>query len=658
MSIANVDEVGGKHGSQAPARTHPAAPGAMPRRDFLKLSGGATTALLATQFLGVATPTATAAPLPNRKNLILILTDQERAVMWFPPDWEAANLPTLTRLKSNGLTFSRAFTCSAMCSPARNTLLTGLFPAQHRAPDTLTEGFQQSPVERQLDPALPNLATCLSEAGYDVVYKGKWHLSKAVQSATGSVIEDDITRYGFHGWDAPDAGGDTAIAGFGGGTANHDARFIDDAVAFLQDRLLHPSTRPFCLVVSLVNPHDLLGYPRSYSAGGYSDDPWLNPTTPAIPLPPTVDEDLRRAKKPTAHLQILNSLAAGLGTLLTPAAQTNYLNFYGNLMRKVDGQIGKLLAVFDNGGAAGLQLLSDTLIIRTADHGENGLCHGGLRQKTFVCYEETLRVPLVWSNPQLYPSAQTTSALISHVDILPTLCALTGVPNWASKGFKGVDHSSIVLNPAAPPLQDYVLFTFDDIYAGTDQALSPSGLVDPPNRIQMIRTTDFKYARYTDGAGVAAEQGEFYDLRPSGGDYDATYGLPLELRNLSTWAVASFPNPPTLTAAQTSARTQLARDLAAAATSRLQPRSANAPVAPENLDLAVVRYSDAGGAHTRVQLTFLSRADETYQVQSSTDLLTWSDLEAPIMGNNGPILRHYELVEPKAFYRLQWAAAR
>jgi hypothetical protein len=236
------------------------------------------------------------------------------------------------------------------------------------------------------------------------------------------------------------------------------------------------------------------------------------------------------------------------------------------------------------------------------------------------------------------------------------ICDLTGVPNWAAKGFKGVSYSSIVMNPASPPVQDYVLFTFDDIYAGTDPANSPQGLVAPPNRLQMIRTADYKYVRYHDGGGGTSEQSEFYDLQSDGGDYDTTYGLPLEMRNLSTWAVNNFPIPPSLTLEQVRARNDLTNNLAAVAASRLQPRSANAPVPPEQLKLAVVRYSDLGGAHLKVQITFLSRADETYQVQKSNNLVDWPDLGDSIVGNNGPILRSYDMSEGKAFYRIQWAA--
>lgn len=71
------------------------------------------------------------------RNVIVFMTDQERATQHFPLDWEAQNLPGMTRLKQNGLTFNKAYTCAAMCSPARTTLMTGYFPAQHGVKYTL-----------------------------------------------------------------------------------------------------------------------------------------------------------------------------------------------------------------------------------------------------------------------------------------------------------------------------------------------------------------------------------------------------------------------------------------------------------------------------------------------------------------------------------------
>jgi len=98
-------------------------------------------------------------------NVVLFITDQDRALQHFPPGWAERNLPGLTRLQRHGVTFNHAFTNSCMCSPARATLMTGYFPAQHGVKYTLEldmpaeDGYPQ--VVMPLDYA--NLASVMSE---------------------------------------------------------------------------------------------------------------------------------------------------------------------------------------------------------------------------------------------------------------------------------------------------------------------------------------------------------------------------------------------------------------------------------------------------------------------------------------------------------------
>lgn len=622
------------------------------RRGFLKTIGGATALASTCGFVQI--PSARAQSGSPRRNLILILTDQERAIQWFPTNWAETHLPNYTALRNSGVHFDRCCTNAAMCSPARNTIFTGLFPAQHESFDTLTEGFQQSETEHQLDPTLPNLATCLKAGGYEVVYKGKWHLSKGVEGCDDTHINDNIARYGFDLWNPPDAGQDVKIENYGGGTANNDHRTIDDAIAYLEEKAANPGDKPFCLVVSLVNPHDVLGYPGNQGAGGYTAADLLGD----LDLPPTVAENLLNNFKPTCQQGILLRLV-GLGPLPTDQTKRNYLNFYGNLIKLVDGEIGRLLAVFNSSPGGGV-LRDNTWIVRTSDHGEMGMCHGGMRQKAFNCYEETVRVPLIWSNPVDFPVGRVSSELVSHVDFLPTVCAMLNIPGWAGYGFAGVDYSSLILNAAAAPVQDYILFTFDDIWSGQDAAGNPQGVVPPPNRIQMMRTKTHKFARYFDSQGVQGDQGEFYDLSPlslGGTDVDPVSGEPVELRNLSTWAegLRIITGQATLaTPGQALERQSMADSLQQAVAARLQPRPEGTPVPPENFQTRTVSWNDGGVMQSAIEVSWLSRSTTQYQLQQSIDGLTWTNVGEAILGNNGPIL----LCQPASTldYRIAWSA--
>jgi choline-sulfatase len=72
--------------------------------------------------------------LGNQPDMVLIITDEQRATQHFPPGWEEQNLPTLTFLKKNGFSFDRAFCNTCMCSPSRATLFTGIYPANIKFP--------------------------------------------------------------------------------------------------------------------------------------------------------------------------------------------------------------------------------------------------------------------------------------------------------------------------------------------------------------------------------------------------------------------------------------------------------------------------------------------------------------------------------------------
>ncbi len=633
------------------------------RRTFLKtIAKAGAAATIGQPLFNVFVPSARAAanaplsipPATSGMNLILFITDQEREPQWFPPGWAESNLPATTSLRANGVSFSRAFTNSCMCTPARNCLFTGLFPAQHRSVDTLSEGFPNSPTQHQLDPSLPNLATVLKAAGYEVVYKGKWHLSTPVKGVDGEVLHDDISRYGFDEWNAPDAGQDVKIENYGGGLGNHDTRYTNDAIAYLENKRDNPGGKPFCLVISLVNPHDVLGYPGNVGIDGYSPADLLGD----LELPPTVHENLLANHKPTCQRELL-FLLNGLGALVTDAQRKAYLNFYGNLMKLVDGHLQRILDVFD--GPGGEALRANTLIVRTSDHGEMGMAHGGLRQKTFNAYEETIRVPLIWSNPELFPEGRVCPHLVSHVDFLPTVCALLGVPDPSSYQFAGVDYSSLILDPEAGPVQDYVLFTFDDVYAGqSSEGTDGNGIVNPPNRLQMIREAHYKYVRYYDGEGVAPDQQEFYDLRPAalgGTDTDAATGEPVEMRNLSVWAEAlrvAHEQETLATEAQKIKRTQMMQRLDQVVAERLQSRPVTAPVKAEDVTIRTVSAIVEGTGETEdfIELKFFSRWGSTYQLQRSTGLQDWTNVGEPVAGNNGPILLSEPLTDDRAFYRV------
>jgi choline-sulfatase len=476
-----------------------------------------------------------------------------------------------------------------MCSPSRATLFTGRYPAEHGVTLTLTAAdlkprlrntpsvlgtmaglmrtgeaprgrltrafvrglFQAGPKsggEPVLPTEIPGLARLLAARGYHVAYRGKWHLTHplgteeetGLLSGWGPADAERLERdYGFLGWEPPDAGENAKARNFGGGNAGTlglgwDEEYTRQAEGFLTAPEL---PEPFCLIVSLVNPHDVLGYPASHLRGGYGPDEFRGL---GVGLPPTEEEDL--SGKPGAHALMKLGVNAYLGPLKTRSQKLDYVNFYAHLHRLVDGKIGRVLAALGD-PADPESLRSRTVVVRTSDHGEMGLSHGGLRQKMFNVYEETIHVPLVVSNPVLFPEPARTPALASLVDLLPTILSLAsaGARDGGREGLRGrdlspviashaaperealgrvpVDLSGIVEHPEpAPSVQDAVHFSFDDHQAAT----SLQDTTGQPDRVRCIRTARHKYAFYFDPNGRAAPEYELYDLERD----------PHEVRNL------------------------------------------------------------------------------------------------------------------------------
>ena len=481
--------------------------------------------------------------MPRKPNFMIVITDQQSGHPYWPEGWEEKNLPAMRRLKENGITFNRAYTNSCTCSPARVTLLTGLYPAQHGVTEVLEFdnvqrvvsdliGDQGNPVsnlalnvkerrQRAMPSNVQNLAKVLRTAGYNVIFKGKWHLTKPANWVTDAEKQIDqkywtrvdaqqlAERYGFDGWTWPDAGDNLAIENMGAGSTKNDQRYVDgrgqaakygevpyeilepaSVVHFLKT---YDSDKPFCLIVSLVNPHDVLAYPAIYQSAGYDDADFQD-----LPIdrPPTWNEDL--STKPHAQAEFRKLANQGnfqIGPDDTDL-QLGYCRFYAYLCKHVDQQILQVLQALDASRHA-----DDTVVVRISDHGD--MSHGLQRQKMFNMYEETLNVPFVISNPNLFKHCRgaRTDSLVSLIDLLPTLANLAEVPDLDRWTFKGKDLSPILSNPGAE-VQNHIHFTYEDLYF-----FAPSA-----NHMRAIVEKRWKYAVYYDIYTDAPFEYEMYDL--------------------------------------------------------------------------------------------------------------------------------------------------
>jgi len=390
--------------------------------------------------------------MTTRPDIVILMTDEERAA---PPyesaalqAWRRDALPGSGWFADHGVSFARHYTGSLACVPSRPTIFTGQYPDVHGV--TQTDGLGKDAADSRMRwlPAgeVPTLGNWFRAAGYDTHYDGKWHISHAdlTDPATGRRLDtntdkgevlpdavrayleaDPLAPYGFSGWVGPEPHG----ARMSDSGLRRDPLLADRVVAWLEDRYARrragepAALRPFLLVASFVNPHDIVLFPawvrRMPLASGQLDPPH-------VPEAPTQHEDL--STKPAAQIAFRESYPSAYGPApaiarIYRARAQQYRDFYYRLHAEVDGPLDRVRrAVTENGS-------TNALLVRTSDHGELLGAHGGLHQKWFNLYDESTRVPLTIVRIGEAPTARSvvTETPTSHVDLLPTLLAAAGL---------------------------------------------------------------------------------------------------------------------------------------------------------------------------------------------------------------------------------------
>lgn len=485
-----------------------------------------------------------------KPNFLIIIIDEAR----FPPVyeneeikvWRKEYLKAQELLKNNGLEFNNHYTGSTACSPSRGTLYTGQYPSLHGV--SQTAGIAKGDFEADMfwldKSTVPTIGDYLRTAGYETFWKGKWHASQAdilipdthdsflSYNSVNGVPEEEkermyfnanrLNEFGFNGWIGPEPfgsephnSGSSASVGLDG----RDEIYSLEVVNLIKNLDANKSNEqtstnnPWAIVCSFVNPHDIALF------GDFTRlDPLFNfevdESVPFIPKSPTATESL--STKPGAQ----SSYRDVYPKALQPLVDTEfYRRLYYSLQLQVDNEISKVLNALFNSS-----FYQDTIVIFTSDHGEMLGSHGGLFQKWYQAYEESIHVPFIIHNPVLFKEAKQTNLLTSHVDILPTILGLANIdPKEAQRKLKSnhTEVHSLVgrdLSPIIVHDRDFERFnepvyfmTDDDVTKGLNQKSVlgiPYESVIQPNHIEAIivklktgknnQEEIWKYSRYFD----------------------------------------------------------------------------------------------------------------------------------------------------------------
>ncbi|HEY2537133.1 MAG TPA: sulfatase-like hydrolase/transferase [Solirubrobacteraceae bacterium] len=457
-----------------------------------------------------AKPVARRAPAgPRAPNILVIMVDQLRFPQWFGAGPGGPELPpNLQRLRRDAVSFARHYTASNDCTPARATLLTGLYT--HQTGCMITGGST-------LDPGFPTWGSMLREYGYHSRWYGKWHLTHGDNKWLPGRGSRELERYGFAGGTYPSPDG-----------APGQGWRVDPGIAgqFEQWFSTAGESKPWCTTVSFVNPHDIAWW---YDWSNRVPEEAFAPSAIGA-LPPNFEtpELLAARNKPLLQRSFQETAASSFGPVpfTGPEAASTWLsmfNLYAKLQLEVDQHIGRVLDAL----ASRPRVAANTVVVFTSDHGEYGGSHG-LRGKGASAYEEAIRVPLLVRDPRgVLTSAPEIprTQLTSSVDVAPLLLTIaSGSDEWRRERRYAhiadrLDMAGILADPTAPG-RPYVLHATDETV--TEFANEPYA-ANAPLHVVALRTAAAKYATYSnwsdEGVRQLAEgqEHELYDYRTASG---------------------------------------------------------------------------------------------------------------------------------------------
>ena len=355
----------------------------------------------------------------SRPNILLLLTDQERADL-VAPDGLPVETPNIDRLREDGMWFKSAYTPTSICTSARGSLLTGLYPHAH---GLLNNSHEADAIRTDLPAELSTLGELLADSGYTNTYLGKWHVSH------NHTPGDFGFRY-FGGSDYHHDNFDVAFEHYreSQDIAVPETDVKDRLYTDSDDRTLVAGTdpvpveasRPYFLAERTINAlerwvdDDSPCFHRTDFLGPHH--PYVVPEPYASIYEPTEIEPWPNYAetfdgKPRVHEQYLQYRGvAGFDWEKWAEAVAKYFGF----MTLIDDQIGRVLDAVDD-----LGLADETAVVHSSDHGDFTGSHR-LFNKGPMMYDETYRIPLVVRWPGVVDPGSRSEEFVRLHDLMPT----------------------------------------------------------------------------------------------------------------------------------------------------------------------------------------------------------------------------------------------
>ena len=449
-------------------------------------------------------------------NIICFVTDQQRADhlgCYGNPDVET---PNIDRLAREGVVFTESFVANVVCMPNRACMFTGRYP---KANGVRENGITLSPTET----VLPEV---LRQSGYQTASFGKIHL--APFGAHKETADEEYELYeGFEYWNEHEAmplpyyGLEHVyfVGGHGNYVYGHYKHELDRAHPSMHAKLavenalapptgapeswkaaipeeLHYNTaiadktieylkgrdaeRPFFIWCSFPDPHHPFSPPRPYCD---QYDPKAITFSPARregeldDLPPYFRHSYQGD-------MLVGGLDWDMRTITDDHFREIMAHTYG-MISMVDHNVGRVVKALE-----ALSLSENTILVFFSDHADLMGDHW-LGKKGPFLFRSLTRIPTVWRLPERFGAKRETDALVSTVDLMPTLLDLAGtaVPD----GVQGLSYKQ-VLTGEKDAVRDWAYIEYDEDYIS--------------DRLRHIRSKEWAITYYAN-----ADYGLLFDLR-------------------------------------------------------------------------------------------------------------------------------------------------
>ena len=373
-----------------------------------------------------------------KKNILICFCDQLRADLLGCYGGTLVRTPNLDALASDSVVFDQAYTPTAICSPARASLMTGVYPHRHHMFNNSTSRYSYC---QHLRPEMTMLADWIAEETcYESAYFGKWHIGP-VEDLFNSRFEHVAKPYPggpefmktghWHptarylptckGVTSGKAGTvDIPIEDFPDGMA---ARYTKE---FLRKR---KGDRPFTLFCAFPGPHMPWRVPDEFGIRYNKDE---------IPLWPNRHDRFEGKPLSQRKLRLLEDHPSGLHYLEGGDDELKELlacNF--SYVELIDMLVGEVVETLKEQGR-----YEDTAIFFTTDHGDMAGSHGFLTKGAYM-YDEIYRVPLLFK-----AAGETTSRRVASpvhlMDVTATLLHIMSGKEQTAMGRQTLDGKSLM----------------------------------------------------------------------------------------------------------------------------------------------------------------------------------------------------------------------